>query len=205
MMAERLTREAVAIPMLAFELALRFGHEYLGGEHLLLALASIDQPAGAVLRERGVTPERVEAEIIRLSGARLFEDLDGDALAAIGIDVDAVRASVETRFGLAAVSQAAQAAGRGRGGVSRVLDHVRRRSGAQRDGVFLPHGPGAVQSLENACQEARAGYAAQARVEHLALGILAVSEGPVPLILSALGAPAAALRAAIQDRYRQAC
>jgi ATP-dependent Clp protease ATP-binding subunit ClpA len=204
-MAERLTREAMAIPMLAFELAISLGHEYLGGEHLLLALASIDQPAGAVLRERGVIPERVEAEIIRLSGARLFEDLDRDALAAIGIDVDAVRTSVETRFGLAAVSQAARTAGPGRGGVSRVLDNVRRRSGAQRDGVFLPHGPGAVESLENACHEARAGYASQARVEHLALGILAVSNGLVPVILSALGASAPALRTAIQDRYRQAC
>jgi ATP-dependent Clp protease ATP-binding subunit ClpA len=205
MMAERLTREAMAIPMLAFELAIRLGHEYLGGEHLLLALVSIDQPAGAVLRERGVTPERVEAEIISLSGARLFDDLDRDALAAIGIDVGAVRASVEARFGPAAVSQAAQAAGRGRSGASRVLDNVRRRSGAQRDGVFLPHGPGTVQSLENACHEARAGNAPRAGVEHLALGILAVSEGLVPVILSALGAPAPALRTAIQDRCRQAC
>jgi ATP-dependent Clp protease ATP-binding subunit ClpA len=204
MMAERLAEEAMAIPMLAFELAVRLGHDYLGGEHFLLALASSNQPAGAVLREHGVTPERVEAEIIRLSGARLFEDLDRDALAVIGIDVDAVRASVETRFGLAAVSQAAQAAGRGRGGFSRVLDNVRPRSGAQRDGVFLPHGPGAVQSLESACQEARAGSAPKAGVEHLALGILAVSEGLVPVVLSALGASVPALRTAIQDRYRQA-
>jgi ATP-dependent Clp protease ATP-binding subunit ClpA len=205
MMTERLTEEARAIPMLAFELAVRLGHDYLGGEHFLLALASSDQPAGAVLREHGVTPERVEAEIIRLSGAKLFEDLDRDALAVIGIDVDAVRASVETRFGLAAVSQAAQAAGRGRGAGSRMPGNVRRRSGAQRDGVFLPHGPGAVQSLEIACQEARARYAPRARVEHLALGVLAVSEGLVPVILSALSAPLPALRTAVQDRYRQAC
>lgn len=204
-MAERLAGEARAILMLAFELAIRLGHEYLGGEHFLLALASIDQPAGAVVREHGITPERVEAEIIRLAGARLFEDLDRDALAVIGIDVDAVRASVETRFGLAAVGQAAQAAGRGGGRVSRVLDNVRRRSGAQRDGVFLPHGPGAVQSLETACREARAGSAPQARVQHLALGILAVSEGLVPVILSALGASPSVLRTAIQDRYRRAC
>ncbi len=204
-MADHLTREAIAIPMLAFGLAIRLGHDYLGGEHFLLALASSDQPAGAVLREHGVTPERVEAEIISRSGARLFEGLDRDALAAIGIDVDAVRATVQTRFGLAAVSQAAQAAGRGRGAGSRVLGRVRRRSGAQRDGVFLPHGPGAMQSLDIACQEARARYAPRAGVEHLALGVLAVSEGLVPVILSALGAPVPALRTAVQDRYQQAC
>ena len=140
-MAARFTEEARAIPMLAFELAIGLGNDYLGGEHFLLALASIDQPAGAVLRERGVTPERVEAEIISRSSARLFEDLDRDALAVIGIDVDAVRASVETRFGPAAVSQAAQAAERGRGGFSRVLDNVRPRSGAQRDGVSCRMAP----------------------------------------------------------------
>jgi len=35
-------------------------------------------------------------------------------------------------------------------------------------------------------------------------GVLAAREGPVPLILSALGVPTPALRAAILDRYRQA-
>jgi len=62
-----------------------------------------------------------------------------------------------------------------------------------------------MQSLEAACYEARAGAVPKARVEHLALGILAVSEGLVPVILSALGVSAPALRTAIQGRYRQAC
>lgn len=201
-MAERFSDEARAIPRRAFELAIGLGHDHLGGEHFLLALAGSNQPAGAVLREYGVTPDRVEAEILRLSGDRLFEDLDRDALAVIGIDVDAVRASVESRFGLAAVSQAAQAAERGRGGFSRVLDNVRPRSGAQRDRVFLPHGPGATQSLQTARDEAQTGSAPKAGVEHLALGVLAVSTGPVPVILSALGASVPALRIAIRDRYR---
>jgi hypothetical protein len=41
-------------------------------------------------------------------------------------------------------------------------------------------------------------------VEHIALGLVAASSGPVLPILSALGASAPALRAAILDRYRQA-
>ncbi|MEV6902819.1 Clp protease N-terminal domain-containing protein [Amycolatopsis sp. NPDC051372] len=78
------------------EHARRLGHRYVGCEHLLLAVSSTDRPAADVLRERGITPDRVEEEIVRRvglgGGARLFGDLDGDALAAVGIDLDAVRA-----------------------------------------------------------------------------------------------------------------
>lgn len=41
-------------------------------------------------------------------------------------------------------------------------------------------------------------------VEHLALALVAMNDGMVPPILSALGRTQAALRAAILDRYRQA-
>ena len=44
----------------------------------------------------------------------------------------------------------------------------------------------------------------QIGVEHIALALTAVKNGLVPAILSAAGAPAPALRAAILDRYRQA-
>jgi hypothetical protein len=50
---------------------------------------------------------------------------------------------------------------------------------------------------------ARHRHATQVTVEHLALGLLAVSEGPVPAILSGLGVSSPALRAAIIGRYRQ--
>jgi hypothetical protein len=91
----RMTTDGVAVAIGAYEHAVRLGHGYLGSEHFLLALAAADQPAGAVLRDHGVTPERVEAEIASQAGAALFGDLDQDALAAIGIDVTAVRACVE--------------------------------------------------------------------------------------------------------------
>jgi len=85
------TPEAVAVLTLALALALehsgRLGHRYIGGEHLLLALVSSGQSAGAVLREHGVTPQRVEEEIVRHAGhgpgAGLFGGLDRDALAAV--------------------------------------------------------------------------------------------------------------------------
>lgn len=201
MMAGPLTQDARTVPMHAYEHAIRLGHRYLGGEHFLLALADADQQAGAVLRERGVTPARVEAEIVRLSGSGLFGDLDREALTAIGIDVEAVRACVEASFGQEALRQADQAVGREAGAFSW---SPRRRSGAWRDGVFLPHGPGAEQSLRNARREAQVRHAPQVTLEDLAIGLLAVSEGLVPHILSALGVPALELRAAIVDRYRQA-
>jgi hypothetical protein len=201
MMTGYMTTDARTISMHAYEHAIRLGHSYLGSEHFLLALAAADQPAGAVLRGHGVTPDRVAAEIVRLAGAGLFGDLDRDALAAIGIDVGTVRARIEASFGPGALTQASQAVRR-RPRLPRL--NPRRASGAVRDGVFLPHAPDVEQSRQSARHEAQAGHGTQIGVEHLALGLLAVSEGPVPLILSALGVSAPTLRAAILDRYRQA-
>jgi ATP-dependent Clp protease ATP-binding subunit ClpA len=200
MMAGHMTPDACAVAIGAYEHAIRLGHRYLGGEHFLLALASAGQPAGAVLRDHGVTPERVEGEIVGLAGGGLFGGLDRDALAAIGIDVDAVRTRIEASFRPGALIQAGQAAPR-RPRLPRL--NPRRVSGAERDGVFLPHGPGGGQSLGNALREAQTRHGAQIGVEHLALGLLAVDEGLVPPILSALGVSAPALRAAILDRCRQ--
>jgi ATP-dependent Clp protease ATP-binding subunit ClpA len=190
-----MTRDAGAISIRAYEHATRLGHPYLGGEHYLLARAAAGHLAGAVLREHGVTPERVEAEIVRLSGAGLFGDLDRDALTTVGIDVDAVRAATEASFGRTTLARAARTVHRGPGRFS-----PRRRSGATRLGVFLPHGPGVNQALVSARRDAAARHAAQADVEHLALGILAVREGLVPAVLSRLDTSGPALSAVILDR-----
>ena len=197
----RMTPDALAVAICAYEHAVRLGHRYLGSEHFLLALAAAEQLAGTVLREHGVTAERVEAGIARQAGTALFGDLDRDALAGLGIDLDAVRASVVASFGAEALTSASQAVH----GAPRVrrLD-PRRVSGAERDGVFLPHSPGAEQSLHNARAAAQARHDTQIGAEHLALGLLAVGEGPVTSILQALAVSAAQLRAAILDRYRQA-
>ncbi|MGH3122164.1 MAG: Clp protease N-terminal domain-containing protein, partial [Streptosporangiaceae bacterium] len=195
-MTRHLTEDANAIAKQACEHAIRLGHPYLGGEHFLLALAAAGQPAGAVLREQGVTPGRVEAEIVRLSGGGLFGDLDRGALATVGVDVDAVRATTEASFGREALTRAGRAAHR-----KPPRFDLRPRSGAWPDGVFLPHGPGAGQALTSATRQARARYATQpAGVEDLALGTLAISEGLVPPILSALGVSGPALSTAILGR-----
>jgi len=199
-MTRHLTQDANAIAEQACQQAIRLGQPYFGGEHFLLALSAASHPAGAVLREHGLTPGRVEAEIVRLSGGGLFGDLDRGALAAVGVDVDAVRAATEATFGREALTSAAAAAHR-----KPPRSGLRPRSGGWRDGVFLPHGPGAEQALTSATRRAQARDATQpADVEDLALGILTVSEGLVPPILSALGVCGPALSTAILDRCHPA-
>jgi hypothetical protein len=194
-MTRNFAEDANAIVVQAYEHAIRLGHPYLGGEHLLLALAA-SQPLGGVLREHGVTPERVEAEIVRLSGGGLFGDLDREALATVGVDIDAVRAATEASFGQKALARAARAVHR----KPRWFD-PRPVAFVGRDGAFLPLGLGAGQALQGARREAQAQPAV---VGDLALGILAVSEGPVPPILSALGTSGPDLSTAILDSYRSA-
>ena len=115
-MFERFTDDARTVVRLAGEHARRLGHRYVGGEHILLAAVTAGQPASAVLSARGVTPEIVEEEIVRRvglgAGAGLFGGLDKDALATIGIDLDAVRARIEASFGAQALARAAQSAHR---------------------------------------------------------------------------------------------
>jgi ATP-dependent Clp protease ATP-binding subunit ClpA len=198
-MTRTFAEDANAIVVQAYEHATRLGHPYLGGEHLLLALTAAGQPAGAVLREHGVTPGRVEAEIVRLSGGGLFADLDRDALAAVGVDIDAVRSTTEASFGQEALTRAAWAVHR----KPRWFD-PRPAAFSGRDGAYLPLGPGAGQALQGARREAQARGATQPfGVEDLALGILSASAGLAPPILSALGVPGPALSTAILDRYHQ--
>jgi hypothetical protein len=201
-MTRHLTADANAISRQAYEQALRLGHPYLGGEHFLLALAATDQPAGAVLREHDVTPGRVEAEIVRLAGGGPVDGTVGDlargALAEVGVHLQTLPAMAEASFGRATLTRAARAAHREPGRFD-----LRPRSGAGRNGAFLPHGPGVSQALVGAWRTAQIRPATEAAgVEDVALGILAMREGLVPPILSALGVTRPALTAAIRDRYQ---
>jgi ATP-dependent Clp protease ATP-binding subunit ClpA len=235
MMFERFTDGARHVVVQAQNEARRLGHNYIGCEHLLLAAAAVSEPAAAVLRDQGVTPERVEAEIVRVIGrgsADPLGGLDREALAAIGIDLDVVRARLEAAFGPDALDRAVVAhrrsaqAGRsnrrpalGKGPVARLM-HVRRaRRGAltgpgpRAAGRTLPgpapsghlrFTPRAKKSLELSLREAVALHDDYIGVQHLILAQLAIRDGMTPTILSALGASRESLRAAILDRYRKA-
>jgi len=231
-MLERFTDDARLVLAQARRHARRLGHRYIGCEHLLLALVGTDQPASAVLRERGLTPGRVEEEIVRWAGrgagTGLFADLDRDALASIGIDLDAVRARIDASFGPEALTWADRGVHwRGRRPVparGRLLhrwrhrDRVRRvgpvraaaapaegrYQAADQPGGHIPFTTGARKCLENTLREAVAQHQTSIGVEHLALGLLVTNRGLVPPILAGAGLSAPALRAAILDRYRPA-
>jgi hypothetical protein len=237
MMFERFTDTARHVVVQAQHDARRLGHNYIGCEHLLLAAAAADEPASAVLRDRGVTPERVEAEILRTIGRGQTADplggLDRQALAFIGIDLDVVRARIDAAFGPDALTHALPAACRsrrpawGKGPLAELMRRRRRRR-ARRNAPLpagpprhrpdspgpapgghvvtghIPFTPRAKKSLELSLREAKALHDNYIGVQHLTLALLALKDGTVPVILSALGAPATSLRAAILARYRKA-
>jgi ATP-dependent Clp protease ATP-binding subunit ClpA len=215
MMFERFTGDARAAVAQAQQHARRLGHRYIGCEHLLLAAASTAEPASAALREQGVTPERVETEIVRLVGlgraANLFSASDREALASIGIDLDVVRARIEAAFGPDAFTQGGPAARRSRPAVRKnpvaLLRRVHRDGHHQRAGApsgHIPFTPRAKKTLELSLREAAARHDNYIGIEHLTLALVSMEDGAVPRILSAIGAPRATLRTAILDRYRKA-
>ena len=236
-MFERFTDGARQVVVRAQEDARRLGHNYIGCEHLLLAAAGTGEPAGVVLRDQGVTPERVEAEILRTigqgsAGADPLRGLDREALAAIGIDLDVVRARIEAAFGPDALDRAVlahrRAADRGgrpawrKGPVAELMRRRRRRRAGRRAALapagrpgnarfpgpaprgHIPFTPRAKKSLELSLREARALHDDYIGVQHLVLAQLAISDGMPRTILSALGVSSEALRAAILARYRKA-
>ena len=225
-MFERFTDDARPVVVLAQEHARRLGHRFIGCEHLLLAVVSTDQQAAAVLRERGVTPERVEEEIVRRvglgAGPQPVADLDRDALASIGIDLDAVRARIEASFGPAAcpggpgrppaAPPAAQCPGlaprAARAQRAVPAPPVPASTGSAGGGRCAtrpyPVHPAPRRAWSASLREAQAAHDNHIGVEHVALGLIGMNSGMVPPVLSALGVSAAPLRAAILDRYRKA-
>ena len=231
-MFERFTGTARNVVVQAQTDARRLGHNYIGCEHLLLASAAAAEPAGAVLRDHGVTPERIEAAILRTVGRGQTADplggIDRQALASIGIDVDVVRARIEATFGPDALTRAVPAACRSRRpvwGKGPLAELTRRRHRRRADrnaplpagpfrqhpafagpvpGGHIPFTPRAKKTLELSLREAEALHDTCIGVQHLALALLAPKDGTVPVIVSSLGVPATSLRAAILARYRKA-
>jgi len=68
----------------------------------------------------------------------------------------------------------------------------------------IPFTPAAKKILELTLREAVALHDSHVGVEHVALALTTIKQGLVPQILSEAGAPPAALRTAILDRYRRA-
>jgi ATP-dependent Clp protease ATP-binding subunit ClpA len=93
--------------------AIAFRHDYIGTEHVLLALLGRDDEAGRALRGFGLTIPGVREDTSRIVGDGPAPEaaFDAEALRTIGIDLQAVRQRVEAAFGEGALERASHRRG----------------------------------------------------------------------------------------------
>ena len=232
-MFERFTGQARQVVVQAQHNARRFRHNYIGPEHLFLAIVTIDDPASALLRDLGLTPERTEAEFNRMTHSKPsgppgrkapfptpavptggpLAGLDAEALASIGIDLDEVRTRIEATFGPGALSRAIPPHQRGRSGPARRRFLHRSRRGPGRTGPdtgwvpargHIPFTPQAKKVLELSLREAVGLGDNYIGMEHLALALIRIKDGVVPHLLAGLEVAPDTIRAALLDQHRKA-
>jgi hypothetical protein len=109
---------------LAREEAERFGHRYLGPEHLVLGVLHDGGGASRALEASGVDLAAARAQLRRLAEAGLVpgpRPSDAELLGTLGVDLPAIRRTTEQAFGGKALGWAIREATRARrGGVGRV-------------------------------------------------------------------------------------
>jgi ATP-dependent Clp protease ATP-binding subunit ClpA len=124
-MADRFTVQVGRVIDLAREEAERFGHRYLGPEHLLLGLLCDGRSQAArILQAHGVDLAAARAALDRLINQVVVpgpRPSDAELLGTLGIDLEQIRRGAEQTFGVQAVKHAIGEAVRARrGGVGRV-------------------------------------------------------------------------------------
>jgi ATP-dependent Clp protease ATP-binding subunit ClpA len=184
-MFERFTDEARAVVMAAVAEARAERTSHVGTQHLLLAILA--QPASTsavVLGRHGIDPDGVRTRLYALKSDAAGDDLDPDALRAIGIDLDAVRASVESSFGPGTLDVPA-GSGKRRGG------HV-------------PFSPRSKKVLELSLREAIRLKQSSISDAHILLGIIREGEGLATQVLHQSGVDLTALRDDLEHDLRQA-
>lgn len=150
-MFERFTENARTVVSDAQRLTRDRGEERIGPEHLLLALyrAPRTSIAAVALTRLGIEQADVEADL-----GLPRPPLDGEALATLGIDLDAVRRQAEETFGPGALDRTTGARGRSVGGGQ------------------VPFSPEAKKVLERSLREAIGLGHHHLGTEHILLGLL---------------------------------
>ncbi|WP_371479292.1 Clp protease N-terminal domain-containing protein [Kitasatospora sp. NBC_00315] len=181
-MFERFTVAARSAVVQAREEAAALRHTVIGGEHLLLGvLRQTEDPAARVLIDAGLDLVTARAAVLRLRG----DADDGQALAAIGVDLDAVRAAVEAEFGAGALDGPAPASERGKGWF-------------RSEGGRLPFSDEAKKVLELSLRESSRLRSGEIASGHLVLGLLREGRGAGARVIAGHGADPAAVRRAIE-------
>lgn len=176
-MFERFTKEARAAVVGAQEVARDTGSRSIDTRHVLIALVESRGPAYRALRQAGADVEAITARAraeLRAGG------IDGDALAGIGIDLDAVRRQADEVFGPDALERAARA-----------------------PGGHIPFTPEAKKALELSLREAIRLKQKSIHTGHLLLGILRDQSSGRALLLRS-GVDLDALREALEEQAKAA-
>jgi ATP-dependent Clp protease ATP-binding subunit ClpA len=177
-MFERFTESAKGILIEARDLALELGSPSIVPGHLLYGCAEVrDETAGVPLRELGVTGAAVRRLMPRQE-EQAAGAVDTDALRAIGIDYEAIRAAVERNFGPGALDTAPD----------------RRVPSGPRKAPFTPE---AKRSLELALRSMVQLNAERIAPGHLVLGLLRLENELVVAAVEATGTTAAHVWAAV--------
>jgi ATP-dependent Clp protease ATP-binding subunit ClpA len=172
-MFERFTTAARQTVVGAQDEARQLHQNWVGTEHLLLALLAQEGSASAaVLARHGLTHDSAAESVAAYLGG---DALDADALTTLGIDLDAVRSSVEATFGPGA------------------LDANGQRTGDEPSG-HIPFSRRAKKVLELSLREAIAMKSRGIADGHIALGILREGEGLAMKLIADRGIDTAALR-----------
>jgi ATP-dependent Clp protease ATP-binding subunit ClpA len=177
-MFERFAGQARDAVTTALNEAHHSGTNQIGCEHLLIALASADTgQAAETLTAAGLNPNRLRS--LAATGPRTAADtLDADALAAIGIDLDAVRRAAENAFGPGSLDRPSQ---RNRPGRTKMTADAKR-------------------ALELAVRAAHRSHHREITSGHLLLGILDQGHNRALTLISGADVQPADLRADLTRR-----
>jgi ATP-dependent Clp protease ATP-binding subunit ClpA len=182
----------------AREEAERYGHRYLGPEHVLLGVLAEGQSRGArVLRAYGMDLLAARAALARLADRGVVpapRPSDAELLGSLGIDLDAVRRDTEQRFGVEAVGEATWRVTRRRGWWGRWV-------------VWTPLcGPPlfAKRALQLASEQAYALGHDEVSTEHLLLGVLEDAHQPASMARASRRHRRIAAHVGLPEGYRGA-
>lgn len=225
-MFERFTTQARDVVVACQGHARRLGHPRIGTSHLLLALVEKPSPTSDLLREAGITlagAEHTLADLLATAGGTTSGPAgpaapaeapgardDAEALAALGIDLDRIRAAMDAAFGPGALERAAPTGRRTRRfGLSRRLPSYDSRAerAALTSGERAPTGhlaftPDARKALELALREALRLGDGYIGAEHLLLGLVRGDCLAAQLLVRS-GVDPVALREAVEQRRRR--
>ncbi|MCB7136673.1 Clp protease N-terminal domain-containing protein [Cellulosimicrobium marinum] len=177
-MFERFAVDARQAVVDAQEIARDRGAATIEAVHVLLGVARQDGPAARALASVGVGADDLDRHAAAVRSADL---LDGEALASLGIDLDAVRARTDAAFGAGALERAGRRRRRG---------HV----------AFTKE---AAKALERSLREAVALHATTIDSGHVLLALLqdegTTAHRTLAAALAAAGSTPDALRSVLLD------